>query len=117
MAIAWNKKEGSASEIKSIENSLKSVTERKKDMIYKLGELYYNQYKDSEILDEDFKSKVDIINKLDYNCKVWENRKLKTQGERKCESCGNILPYESFFCNKCGVKLEAVAEELVIIQE
>lgn len=115
--MAWAKKEGSASEIKSIDNSLKNVLERRDDMIYKLGELYYRQFKDAEIADEDFKNKVDTINKLDYNCKVWENRKLKTQGLRKCDSCGNILPYESFFCNKCGVKLDAVAEELVIIQE
>lgn len=115
--MAWAKKDGSGAEIKSIENSLRTVNERKHDMIYKLGELYYEQFKDVEIENEDFKSKVDIINKLDYNCKVWNNRKLKTQGMRSCDGCGNILPYESFFCNKCGVKLDAVAEELVIIQD
>lgn len=115
--MAWAKKDGTGAEIKSIENSLRVVNERKNDMIYKLGELYYQQFKDAEIIDEEFKNKVDTINKLDYNCKVWENRKLKTQGMRRCDGCGNILPYESFFCNKCGVKLDAVAEELVIIQD
>ena len=71
--------------------------------------------KDNESIDEIYKEKVDTIKKLEYNCKVWNNRKLKTQGLRMCENCGNTLPYDSSFCNKCGYKLQAVSEELVII--
>lgn len=116
--MAWSpKKEMNSSEIKAIENSLRQVEERRKNMIYQLGELYYENYKDKELVDEAFKSKVDTINKLEYNTKVWNNRKLKTQGMRMCEGCNNVLPYESFFCNRCGAKLDAVAEELVIIQD
>lgn len=116
--MAWSpKKEINSSEIKSIENSLKQVEERKKNMIYQLGEMYYEGNKDNDNIDETYKSKVDVINKLEYNRKVWNNRKLKTQGLRTCEGCGNVLPYESFFCNRCGLKLDVVAEELVIIQE
>ena len=91
------KKDTTSAEVKSIELSLKQVEESKKNMIYQLGELYYES------------------KKLEYNCKVWNNRKLKTQGLRMCENCGNTLPYDSSFCNKCGYKLQAVSEELVII--
>lgn len=116
--MAWSpKKDSNSSEIKAIDNSLRQVEERKKNMIYQLGELYYQSNKDNESIDDSFKSKIDTINKLEYNSKVWNNRKLKTQGMRVCDGCGNILPYESFFCNRCGAKLDAVAEELVIIQE
>ncbi|MBQ2184253.1 MAG: hypothetical protein II399_06405 [Lachnospiraceae bacterium] len=109
------KKDTTSAEVKSIELSLKQVEESKKNMIYQLGELYYESNKDNESIDEIYKEKVDTIKKLEYNCKVWNNRKLKTQGLRMCENCGNTLPYDSSFCNKCGYKLQAVSEELVII--
>ena len=59
---------------------------------------------------------VDDIKKLEFNRKVWINRKMKLQGMRICEGCGNVLPYESVFCNRCGIKLEPVAEELVELE-
>ena len=113
--MAWAKKDASSAEIKSIEASIKQVEEQMKQTIYQLGELFYEANKDVDILDEAYKDKLDTIKKLEYNCKVWNNRKLKTQGMRQCENCGNVLPYESSFCNKCGYKLKAVSEELVII--
>lgn len=113
--MGWSKKEPSSAEIKSIEASLKQVEDQKREMIYQLGEVFYDSNRDAEAVDELYKDKVDTIKKLEYNCKVWNNRKLKTQGMRQCENCGNILPYESSFCNKCGYKLKAVSEELVII--
>ena len=113
--MGWTKKEASSSEIKSIEASLKQVEDQKREMIYQLGEVFYDSNRDAEVVDELYKDKVDTIKKLEYNCKVWNNRKLKTQGLRMCENCGNSLPYDSSFCNKCGYKLKAVSEELVII--
>ncbi len=114
--MAWGtKKDASSAELKSIELSLKQTEDMKKQMIYELGESFYDVNKENESIDEVFKEKVDTIKKLEYNCKVWNNRKLKTQGLRMCENCGNSLPYDSSFCNKCGYKLKAVSEELVII--
>ena len=114
--MAWGAKKDTASaEVKSIDLSLKQAEDMKSDMICQLGELFYEANKDNENIDEIYKEKVDTIKKLEYNCKVWNNRKLKTQGLRMCENCGNTLPYDSSFCNKCGYKLKAVSEELVII--
>ena len=114
--MAWGpKKENASAEVKTIEVSLKQTEDMKKEMIYELGEIFFEANKDNESVDEIYKDKVDTIRKLEYNCKVWNNRKLKTQGMRMCENCGNTLPYDSSFCNKCGYKLKAVSEELVII--
>ena len=114
--MAWgNKKDTASAEVKSIEQSLKQAEDMKSNVISQLGELFYDANKDNESIDEIYKEKVDTIKKLEYNCKVWNNRKLKTQGLRMCENCGNTLPYDSSFCNKCGYKLKAVSEELVII--
>ena len=32
----------------------------------------------------------------------------KIQGLRQCEKCGNVLPVDSGFCNKCGDKLPPI---------
>ena len=119
MALGWKSsgKDVNSSELRTIEMNLKAVEDQKKAVIYQLGELFYQANKDSETLDDAYRKKIESINKLDYNHKVWINRKMKINGMRTCEGCGNILPYDSFFCNKCGAKLEAVAEELVLIQE
>ncbi len=109
------KKDNTSAEVKSIEASLKQVEDTQKRMVYQLGELFYESNKDNESIDEVYKEKVDTIKKLEYNAKVWNNRKLKTQGLRMCDNCGNTLPYDSSFCNKCGYKLQPVSEELVII--
>lgn len=119
MALGWktSSKDVNSSELKTIEMNLKAVEEQKKQVIYQLGEIFYNANKDVEGLDEAYRKKIDTVCKLDYNYKVWQNRRMKMQGMRTCIGCGNVLPYDSFFCNKCGAKLEAVAEELVLIQE
>ena len=44
------KKDTTSAEVKSIELSLKQVEESKKNMIYQLGELYYESNKDNEIV-------------------------------------------------------------------
>ena len=59
------KKDTTSAEVKSIELSLKQVEESKKNMIYQLGELYYESNKDNESIDEIYKEKVDTIKKLE----------------------------------------------------
>ena len=106
-----------SAEAKKIEASIMQVDTQKKNMIYQLGESYYKANKEKDDVDSAYKNYIVNINNLEYNRKVWINRKMKLQGMRICEGCGNVLPYESCFCNRCGVKLEAVAEELMIIQD
>ncbi|MCR4647703.1 MAG: hypothetical protein K5776_01345 [Lachnospiraceae bacterium] len=114
--MAWGvKKDSNSAELKSIENSLKQTENAKKEMIYQLGEIFYDANRDNEGIDDIYKDKVDTIKKLEYNLNVWNNRKLKSQGLRICDNCGNPLPYDSSFCNKCGCKLQPVQEEPVII--
>lgn len=115
--MAWKaQNEISQSDAKRIEGSIMQVDTQKKNMIYQLGEAFYKANKDNAEVDEAYKLAVDNINTLEFNRKVWINRKMKLQGMRICEGCGNVLPYESVFCNRCGIKLEAVAEELKELQ-
>ena len=114
--MAWKaQNEISSTDAKRIDTSIMQVDTQKKNMIYQLGESYYKANKDNADVEESYKAVIDNINKLEFNRKVWINRKMKLQGMRICEGCGNILPYESVFCNRCGIKLEAVAEDLLEI--
>ena len=116
--MAWRaQNEISATDAKRIDGSILQVDSQKKNMIYQLGEAFYKANKDNENVDADYKVAIDNINKMEFNRKVWINRKMKLQGMRICEGCGNVLPYESAFCNRCGVKLEAVAEDLLELTE
>lgn len=114
--MAWKaQNEISSADAKRIDGSIMQVDTQKKNMIFQLGEAYYKANKENEDVEEAYKVAIDSINKLEYNRKVWINRKMKLQGMRICEGCGNVLPYESCFCNRCGIKLEAVAEDLLEI--
>lgn len=116
--MAWKaQNEMNATDAKRIDGSIMQVDNQKKNMIFQLGEAYYKANKDSAEVDEAYKVTIDNINKLEYNRKVWINRKMKLQGMRICEGCGNVLPYESAFCNRCGIKLEDVAEDLLELQD
>ena len=116
--MTWNAKvDVNPAELKKVDDCIAQVEAQKKDSIFRLGESFYNANKDNKELGEVFLSQVELLNKLEYNRRVWLNRKMKMQGMRVCENCGNILPYDSVFCNKCGNKLAAVAEELLMISE
>lgn len=116
--MGWKaQNEINSADAKKIEASIMQVDTQKKNMIYQLGESFYKANKENDDVEPTYKNYISNINNLEYNRKVWINRKMKLQGMRICEGCGNILPYESCFCNRCGVKLEAVAEELMIIQD
>lgn len=116
--MAWKTQtEISPADAKRIDGSILQVDNQKKNMIYQLGEAFYNANKENADVDEAYKVTIENINRMDFNRKVWINRKMKLQGMRICESCGNVLPYESVFCNRCGVKLDPVAEELVELVE
>ena len=115
--MAWKaQNEISATDAKRIDGSILQVDNHKKNMIYQLGEAFYKANKENAEVDAEYKVAIDNINKLEFNRKVWINRKMKLQGMRICEGCGNVLPYDSVFCNRCGIKLEAVAEELLQIE-
>lgn len=115
--MAWKaQNEISSADAKRIDNAITQVDAQKKNLIFQLGEAYYKANKKNEDVESAYKVMVDNINKLEDNRKVWINRKMKLQGMRFCDGCGNVLPYESCFCNRCGVKLEPVAEELKEIE-
>lgn len=40
-----------------------------------------------------------------------EKRKLASKGLRKCSVCGQVIPLDSAFCNKCGEKLPPLNED------
>ena len=93
-------------------NSVRSVQKELRKLYYELGRKYYLMKTDKSITESDMDS---LINQI--HTKETELKDLaKTNAEDKritCKACGAIIPADSAFCPKCGVKIEK--EELTNI--
>lgn len=71
----------------------------------KLGEIYYNSIKDTEIEDFDVKNLVAEIN--DKNAKIIELNKQINSAKHKriCPVCSAVINENAVFCSVCGAKL------------
>ena len=86
--------------------SIAQVESEMQQRIFQLGQMYYEDYKNSSSLEEKYHDLVDLINKLDQNRKGYYKNKLRLQGQMMCESCGAVIPYGSVYCNFCGKKTD-----------
>lgn len=79
-------------------------SKRNKDYI-KLGELYYNQIKDTEIENQEIKELVDAI--TEKNEKIAElNQEINAaKNKRICPNCSANIDDNSIYCSVCGAKL------------
>ncbi len=89
------------------EKSIEDANAKKRELIFQIGAQYSIKYT-PETSEKDFEPYLTEIHKLDEKISNLEVKKLAIQGLRKCEKCGNILPVDSAFCNKCGDKLDPI---------
>lgn len=69
-----------------------------------VGEIFLKQSGDN--LEREYVPHVNEVKKLLEQKKTLERNKLAAQGLRLCESCHQVIPLDSVFCNKCGAKME-----------
>ena len=111
MAFNTKKAEGANPEVAEFERRLGTLEQDKKAVMYQVGELYVSQNDVISAAGTAFEPLMQKISEIEKEAEVLEKRILSVQGLRKCEKCGNVLPLESAFCNKCGEKLEALFEQ------
>lgn len=85
---------------------LSELSGERGQLVYAIGEKYVAAHMEDKATGTPFEKEIAGILKLDEEAAIVEKRKLALQGLRKCTACGNILPLDSAFCNKCGEKLE-----------
>lgn len=91
-------------DVASIENK------RAKDF-EKLGKIYFELLKNTDIEDNDTKAVFDAI--IEKNEKIDELKKKinSTKNKRICPECSAIIDDNAVFCSSCGVKLQYDSEE------
>lgn len=71
-----------------------------------MGETLYRVYKDDtemmEILGDDFSNAFEVIECSKQKIAEAKENIAKNKGGTICPDCGNVVPKDSSFCNKCG---------------
>lgn len=90
--------------VRECDNRLKELEASRTRLMLEIGRKYYEEHKELPLKGIDYAQEVEEILAADKETVIVEMRKLALQGLRKCTACGNILPLDSMFCNKCGEK-------------
>lgn len=91
-------------DIASLENK------RAKDF-EKLGEIYFNLVKDTEIDSPETKSLVESVLLKNTQIKALKDEVNSAKNKRTCPNCGESVADTSTFCSACGAKLVIDSEE------
>lgn len=83
---------------------LNELEQGKKKLLLEIGTKYYEDHKKDPAKETQYAKEMEEIIAMDKETVIIEMRKLALQGLRKCTACGNMLPLDSMFCNKCGEK-------------
>lgn len=76
----------------------------------KLGMLYFEIVKDTEIEDSQIKALVDAIKEKNEKIKDLKAEINAAKNKRVCPNCAASIDKESVFCNNCGTKLQFDSE-------
>lgn len=91
-------------DIATLENKLNKDYE-------KLGEIYFNLIKDTEIEDLSTKELVDSIISKNNQIKKLKQQINSNKNVRTCYKCGHTVLESDVFCGNCGEKLVFESEE------
>ena len=92
-------------EIANLKGQISGINIEIKKHYTKIGEAYFESYKDAEIGCE-YEEHVQAIRDAKNAVAELEKRLRELKGTMECQSCGNPIDAECVFCPKCGVKVE-----------
>ena len=98
-------------EMDRVMENIAQVESELQQKIFQLGQMYYEDNKNNNDIEEKYFAQVDLINKLSMNRKRFYQNKLRLEGQMMCEKCGSVIPYGSIFCNVCGEKVDEKQED------
>lgn len=78
-----------------------------------IGKHFYEENKDKVLSDATYIDCFKKIEQVNKEKEYIEMKELLKQGLRKCGSCESRITIDSIYCNKCGVKLEPLPQELL----
>ena len=88
------------------------------NQVYKeIGELVYEQFKESTDKKEDIELKCQVISNLNDEIEKLEAEILALKETKKCIACGEEIDSKSDFCPKCGKEQPKVEEKVEVSEE
>ena len=78
-----------------------------------IGKHFYEENKDKTFTDTVYTECFAKIAQVNKEKEYLEIKELLKQGLRKCANCESHITIDSIYCNKCGIKLEPLPEELL----
>ena len=81
----------------------KEAKEETAKAIMALGQAYFDATKDAPM--PEYSEQISTIKDCIEKEKLLTQYKLSFEGKMLCEACGQTIPADSVFCNKCGEKI------------
>lgn len=92
-------------EIANLKGQINGIEAEIKKNYRKIGEAYFEAYKDAEVTCE-FEEQVQAIRDAKKAVAELEKKVRELKGNVKCSVCGEMINADSAFCPKCGAKVE-----------
>lgn len=92
-------------ELAGLKSQINTIETEIKKNYRKIGEAYYDAYKDSDVVCE-FEENVQSIRDAKRAVAELEKKIRDLKGDIKCESCASHIPADCIYCPKCGAKVE-----------
>lgn len=92
-------------EIANLKGRINGVETEIKKNYRKIGEAYYEAYKDAEVICE-FEEYVQAIRDAKRAVEELTRKVNELKGDVVCSGCGASVKAGSTFCSKCGAKIE-----------
>lgn len=116
--MAFGRKETATvpNEIMECDRMIAELGRRRTELVMQIGQMFVANNTLEQLAGTPYEEAVKALYAAEKDMVFQEKRKLAAQGLRKCGKCGNILPLDSAFCNKCGEKLGPLFEEAPAVQ-
>ena len=105
------KETGRLSELAKVKYNLMKEKAKLEDAYKEMGELYYNQMKNSEYDDKKIALAYDKIEKSISGIERLNTQTNVINNTKVCPKCGEKLTKEMSYCPKCGEELKVEEEE------
>lgn len=101
-------KSGKMFEGAKLKMSISDKEDEVKEIYSSIGKMVYDNYKNGEEVNKEISKECKKIDKMNAEIAEMKKEFLVSKDLRECSKCGEVIPLNSAFCEKCGAKQEPV---------
>jgi hypothetical protein len=92
-------------EVTKINLTIKSEEDKVKEIMFEIGKIIYENYKEGKAVEGDLSVKCDNIVESEEKILELKKKIMDIKNLKNCEGCGSEIDTESSYCHKCGKKV------------